>query len=65
MTYVYILQSIDHSDQFYIGWTEELRGRVAAHNAGKSAHTSKFRPWKVVFYAAFNSKEKAIRLKDI
>jgi putative endonuclease len=64
MTYVYILQSTDHSDQFYIGWTEELSGRAAAHNARKSAHTSKLRPWEVVFYAASIRKRKKSDLKE-
>lgn len=61
MTYVYILQSINHRDQFYIGWTEDLRNRLATHNAGKSIHTRKFRPWEIAFYAAFNSKERAVQ----
>jgi len=63
LTYVYILQSVNLPDQLYIGWTADLRARLAAHNAGKSTHTSKFRPWKLAFYAAFTSKEKAIQFE--
>ena len=63
MTYVYILQSIEMPDQLYIGWTTDLRNRLAAHNSGKSSHTKKFRPWKIVFYAAFSSKQKAIQFE--
>jgi len=63
VTYVYIIQSINVSDQVYIGWTTHLRERLASHNRGKSTHTSKFRPWKIAFYAAFNSKEKAIQFE--
>jgi putative endonuclease len=63
VTYVCILQSINVSDQLYIGWTEDLRDRLATHNAGKSAPTRKFRPRKIVFYAAFNSKQKAINFE--
>jgi putative endonuclease len=63
VTYVYILQSINLPDQLYIGWTADLRSRLAAHNEGKSVHTSKFRPWKIAFYAAFHSKEKAIQFE--
>ena len=63
MTYVYILQSVYTPDRLYIGWTSDLRARFAAHDSGKSAHTRKFRPWKIAFYAAFASKEKAIRFE--
>jgi predicted GIY-YIG superfamily endonuclease len=31
----------------------------AEHNAGKCPHTSKCKPWKVKFYAAFDSSELA------
>jgi putative endonuclease len=60
VTYVYILQSLEMPDQLYIGWTSDLRARFGAHNSGKSPHTRKFRPWKIVFYAAFESKQRAI-----
>ncbi|MBV8213406.1 MAG: hypothetical protein JOZ08_09310 [Verrucomicrobia bacterium] len=40
MTYVYILRSIDHPDQFYIGWTEGLRDRVAAHRVSGGTQSS-------------------------
>jgi putative endonuclease len=63
VTYVYILRSISAQDQFYIGWSNDLRARVKAHNSGKSPHTKKFRPWKIAFYAAFASKEKAIQFE--
>src|SRR5262249_53424606 len=32
----------------------------AAHNAGKSPHTAKFRPWRLVTYIAFSDERKAI-----
>jgi putative endonuclease len=63
VTYVYILQSINVPDQVYIGWTTDLRERLAVHNGGRSAHTCKFRPSKIVFYAGFDSKEKAIQFE--
>ena len=36
-----------------------LSARLAKHNAGEVPHTSKFRPWKVESYFAFETKEKA------
>ena len=59
MHYVYLLESLTCSDQRYVGVTADLRRRFAAHNAGKSAHTSKFKPWKLVTYLAFSDPEKA------
>ncbi|RWG60127.1 MAG: hypothetical protein EOQ64_03030 [Mesorhizobium sp.] len=32
---------------------------MAEHNAGKSSHTSKFLPWRIVTYMAFSSRAKA------
>lgn len=63
MTYVYILRSIDTPNQLYIGWTNDLPIRLAAHNSGRSPHTSKFRPWKIAFYAAFESRERAMQFE--
>jgi len=59
MYYAYILESIQKPGEFYRGHTEDLKQRVLDHNAGKCPHTSKFKPWKVKFYAAFESLELA------
>jgi hypothetical protein len=40
MKYVYLLESIDHPDKTYVGLTDDLKVRFAAHNAGRSPHTS-------------------------
>ncbi len=45
---VYLLQSEQHPQQHYVGLTQNLRRRLAAHNAGRSTHTAKHRPWRVV-----------------
>jgi predicted GIY-YIG superfamily endonuclease len=55
MFYAYILDSITKPDEFYRGHTDDLKRRLAEHNAGKCPHTSKFKPWKVKFYAAFET----------
>jgi putative endonuclease len=52
MFYVYILRSKNRSDQTYVGSTSDLRKRLAEHNAGKSIHTNKFRPWNLAAYIA-------------
>jgi predicted GIY-YIG superfamily endonuclease len=48
MHYVYLLQSEAFPGQRYVGLTSDLRRRLAEHNAGKSPHTSKYVPWRLV-----------------
>jgi putative endonuclease len=59
MKYVYILQSINFSEQYYIGCTNNLKRRISEHNSGNSIHTNKFKPWKIKNYFAFEDIEKA------
>jgi putative endonuclease len=60
MKYVYMLESIDYPDETYVGLADDLRVRLAAHNAGQSAHTAKFKPWRLVTYIGFTDESKAI-----
>jgi predicted GIY-YIG superfamily endonuclease len=57
--YVYLLHSIESPEQRYVGETANLRNRFDDHNAGKSTHTAKFRPWRLVTYVAFADVGKA------
>jgi predicted GIY-YIG superfamily endonuclease len=57
--YVYLLESDGAAGQRYVGITSDLRRRVAEHNSGKSSHTSKFMPWRLVTYVAFSDERKA------
>ena len=59
MFYVYLLESVSQPGQRYVGVTTDLRARLGDHNAGKSPHTAKFKPWGVVTYVAFSSQDKA------
>ncbi|MBM3527460.1 MAG: GIY-YIG nuclease family protein [Alphaproteobacteria bacterium] len=60
MKYVNFLQSIEHPDQTYVGLADDLRSRLAAHNSGRSPHTSKYKPWRLVTYVAFSDVAKAV-----
>ena len=64
MFYTYILRSIDHPNQRYIGCTADLKARLAKHNAGEVPHTTKFKPWRIQTAIAFDSKEKAVAFED-
>ena len=59
MWYVYLLQSEKFEGKRYVGVTSDLRQRLSDHNSGKSPHTSKYLPWKLVTYVAFSDKKKA------
>jgi len=60
MIYVYMLQSGSSPDQRYVGLTTNLRVRLADHNAGRSPHTSKFVPWRLVTYVSFSDQTRAV-----
>jgi len=51
--YVYLLQSaVDHR-RHYTGFTDNLRARIARHNAGQNPSTARGRPWVLTGYLAF------------
>ncbi len=58
--YVYILVGESEPDRHYIGSTSDLNARLAAHNAGRVSHTSKYKPWSVETATAFHPQTKAI-----
>jgi putative endonuclease len=60
MWYVYIIRSVEFPDQEYTGATEDAKQRLSDHNAGRSPHTAKFKPWKLVWYCAFPDKYRAL-----
>jgi len=57
--YTYVLISLKDND-LYIGWTDDLRNRVNKHNNGLVEATKNRRPFKLIYYEACQSKEKAI-----
>ena len=59
MFYTYILRSIEHPDQRYIGHTADLRERLIKHNKGDVPHTSKCKPCRIKNAIAFENREKA------
>lgn len=57
--YVYILVSESDPDRHYIGSTANLNARLSAHNAGRLAHTTRHKPWRIETAIAFREKQKA------
>lgn len=59
MFYVYILKSTNFPKEHYVGYSEDLKSRVKAHDWGDSKHTSKFKPWKLICYLGFVDERSA------
>ncbi|MGD0309511.1 MAG: GIY-YIG nuclease family protein [Acidobacteriota bacterium] len=59
MKYVYLLQSLSHPKQRYVGLTNNLQQRIAIHNQGGSSHTSKYAPWRIVTAIRFDDDQRA------
>ena len=60
MYYVYLLESLAEPSRRYVGFTAKgVPARLDEHNAGKSIHTNKHKPWKCVAYFSFERQEKA------
>jgi len=59
MKCVYLLQSVNHPNQRYMGLTSDVEARLAAHNAGQSPHTSQYRPWRLRLVLTFDDDRKA------
>ncbi|OGN01736.1 MAG: excinuclease ABC subunit C [Candidatus Yanofskybacteria bacterium RIFCSPLOWO2_12_FULL_43_11b] len=64
MYYVYILKSVANPNQIYIGSSSDIEKRLESHNSGANKHTSKFRPWKVIWYCAFATQEKVLAFEQ-
>ena len=59
MNYVYILESLKDMTH-YVGHTSDLKNRLKEHNNKESKFSSSKAPYKLKWYCAFESKEKAI-----
>ena len=61
MYYTYVLMSLKNK-RLYVGSTDDLKRRVVEHNSGIGGkYTRDNRPFKLIFYEAFLSKEDATR----
>ena len=58
MTYTYLLKSIVNND-IYVGYSSDLKKRFKEHNDGKVKSTKSYRPWILVYYEAYRSKDDA------
>ncbi len=59
MKIVYLLKSVSFTGKRYVGITTNLEQRLSEHNAGKSPHTSRFKPWKCSVSLCFEDDSRA------
>ncbi|MDD4870328.1 MAG: GIY-YIG nuclease family protein [Kiritimatiellae bacterium] len=64
MYFVYILRSVSHPDQIYVGFLEDIVARVKKHNEAGNVSTARCRPWKLIFYCAFGDKRRALAFES-
>jgi len=58
--YVYMLKSKGIKPITYVGYTNNLKKRIALHNSGKGAKFTRGRKWVLIYKEKFNSKSEAI-----
>lgn len=58
--YVYLIRSENHGN-LYIGFTSDLRKRIAEHNAGLNRSTKAYTPWELIYYEAHRDEADARR----
>jgi putative endonuclease len=55
---VYVLRS-DSDAGFYIGFSTDLKRRLAEHGRGASFATKSRGPWQLIYYEAYTEREDA------
>lgn len=59
MFYVYLLQSKIKEKEFYLGSTKDFSNRLDMHNSKKIKSTSRYVPWRLIYYESFLSEKDA------
>ena len=58
--HVYMLKSLGKNPVTYVGYTNNLKKRIALHNSSKGAKFTRGRKWKLIYKEKLNSKKEAI-----
>lgn len=55
-TFVYVLREREVSrPRTYVGWSTDVEARLATHNSGKGAKTTRGRQWDLVYVERFRT----------
>ena len=57
--YAYVIYSPAY-ERYYKGHCGELKSRLRWHNSGKTKATKPYRPWKLIYYEEFGTRQEAI-----
>jgi len=57
--FVYILES-EIDGRLYKGQTSDIEKRLTEHNSGKSKSTKGYKPWKLVYFETFETRDEAL-----
>ncbi len=60
MYYVYLIYSKQYQ-QFYLGYSGDLRKRIKSHLEGLNKSTKKANDWQLVYYEAYTNKRTAMK----
>ena len=62
MTYfVYLIRSRKHKKTTtYVGYTNNLKKRLAMHNSSKGAKFTRGKKWKIAYYKNYDTKKEAM-----
>ncbi|MGE4219882.1 MAG: GIY-YIG nuclease family protein [Alphaproteobacteria bacterium] len=62
LCFVYVLGSAtERGPRTYVGWTLDLERRLAQHNAGSGARSTRGRCWMLLYAERHDSREAAMR----
>lgn len=60
--FVYILGCVDRQGpRTYVGWTTDIEARLAKHNAGTGAKSTRGRVWALLYAERYETKVDAMR----
>jgi len=59
--YVYVLLSRGKPRRTYVGWTVDLERRVAQHNDGTGARTTRGGTWQLIYAERYRTRNAAMR----
>ena len=59
--FVYVLLSRGKPRRTYVGWTLDLDRRVAQHNDGKGARTTRGGTWLLIYAERYRTRNAAMR----
>lgn len=58
--FVYVLTSSGKNTRTYVGWTIDLSRRLAEHNAGTGARSTRGRLWTLVYAERYANRREAM-----